>query len=236
MSRPQSLIFLEECQLNLNETLLNTTNALSTGGAISVAGIILALTVTLICALFIAFIYRTQYQGVLYHQTHATAIVLISLVTTMVIMVISGNLVLSLGMVGALSIVRFRGAIKEPLDIVYLFWAVGVGIANGVAYFSVSIISSLFFGLVLFYLNKNSSTIESKLLVVNCSAESVGELLALINSLPFTNNLRSRSDDSGESELVFEVKVAANYDFPLEKINNSVGTTKSRLLNYSANN
>ena len=222
--------------MNLNEILQDTTNTLSTGGAISIIGIILALSVTLICSMFIAFIYRTQYQGVLYHQTHATAIVLISLVTTMVIMVISGNLVLSLGMVGALSIVRFRGAIKEPLDIVYLFWAVGIGIANGVAYFSVAVISSLFIGAVLVYLNKNIPTTESKLLVINCSSINVDELLALIDSHPYSNNLRSRSDNLGESELVFEIKSASKYDFPLDEINNSSGVIKSRLLNYSANN
>lgn len=222
--------------MDLNSVLQNATNNLSTGGSISIIGIMLALFVTLACSMFIAFIYRTQYQGVLYHKTHATAIVLISLVTTMVIMVISGNLVLSLGMVGALSIVRFRGAIKEPLDIVYLFWAVGIGIANGVAYFSVSIISSLFIGMVLIYLNKNISSIESRLLVVNCSTTIVGELLALINSHSYSNNLRSRSDNLGETELVFEIKADSNFDFPLDEINNLSGVIKSRLLNYSANN
>ena len=87
--------------MDINNIIQNSTDALSTGGTISFGAIFLALSVSLVCGMFIAYIYRTQYQGVLFHQTHATAIVLITLVTTMVIMVISGNIVLSLGMVGA---------------------------------------------------------------------------------------------------------------------------------------
>ncbi len=221
--------------MNLNELLQNSTNALSTGGSITILSIIVALSVTLVCGLFIAYIYRTQYQGVLYHQSHATSIILISLVTTMVIMVISGNIVLSLGMVGALSIVRFRGAIKDPLDIVYLFWAVGIGIANGVAYFSVSIISSLFIGLVLIYLKRSVVKIDSKLLVINCITSNVNKIIDVVESLPGKSTLRSRSDDDDESELVFEF-LSSSYDVSMEKLNNQNGVIKLRILNYSANN
>ena len=80
--------------MNINDLLTNSTSVLSTGGSITFLSIIIALSVSLICGIFIAYIYRTQYQGVLYHQTHATSIVLICLVTTMVIMVISGNIAL----------------------------------------------------------------------------------------------------------------------------------------------
>ena len=221
--------------MNINELLQNSTNALSTGGSITVLSIIVALSVTLACGLFIAYIYRTQYQGVLYHQSHATSIILISLVTTMVIMVISGNIVLSLGMVGALSIVRFRGAIKDPLDIVYLFWAVGIGIANGVAYFSVSIISSLFIGLVLIYLKRSVVKIESKLLVINCVTSNVNKIIDVVESLPGKSTLRSRSDDGDESELVFEF-LSSSHDVSMEKLNDQNGVIKLRILNYSANN
>ena len=221
--------------MNLNELLQNSTNALSTGGSITILSIIVALSVTWVCGLFIAYIYRTQYQGVLYHQSHATSIILISLVTTMVIMVISGNIVLSLGMVGALSIVRFRGAIKDPLDIVYLFWAVGIGIANGVAYFSVSIISSLFIGLVLIYLKRSVVKIDSKLLVINCITSNVNKIIDVVESLPGKSTLRSRSDDDDESELVFEF-LSSSYDVSMEKLNNQNGVIKLRILNYSANN
>ena len=106
--------------------------------------VIANLSMSLLLGFVIALVYRKAFVGILFQKSFAVSLVLIALVTTMVIMVISGNLVLSLGMVGALSIVRFRAAIKEPIDIVYMFWAVGVGIANGVGVFSVSIISTIF--------------------------------------------------------------------------------------------
>tara|TARA_B110000858_G_C17680437_1_gene416328 strand:+ start:71 stop:736 length:666 start_codon:yes stop_codon:yes gene_type:complete len=221
--------------MSLNELLQNSSNALSMGGSITILSILVALTVSLACGLFIAYIYRTQYQGILYHQSHATSIVLIALVTTMVIMVISGNIVLSLGMVGALSIVRFRGAIKDPLDIVYLFWAVGIGIANGVAYFSVSIVSSLFIGLVLIYMKRSVNILDSKLLVINCISISANDVVNIVNKLPGKATLRSRTDDNNESELVFEF-LSINYELSIEKLDNHDGVIKVRILNYSANN
>ena len=221
--------------MNLDELFQNSTNALSIGGSITILSILVDLTVSLLCGLFIAYIYRTQYQGILYHQSHATSIILISLVTTMVIMVISGNIILSLGMVGALSIVRFRGAIKDPLDIVYLFWAVGIGIANGVAYFSVSIVSSLFIGLVLIYMKRSVNILDSKLLVINCISSSANDVVNIINDLPGKSTLRSRTDDNNESELVFEF-LSINNELSIEKLDNSDGVTKVRILNYSANN
>ena len=221
--------------MDINTFLNSGAEALATGGTISFGAILLALSVSLVCGIFISFIYRTQYQGVLFHQTHATAIVLITLVTTMVIMVISGNLVLSLGMVGALSIVRFRGAIKEPLDIVYLFWAVGVGIANGVAYFSVSIVSCIFIGVVLVFLKRNVIDMQSKLLVLNCESSNTEDIIDQLNSLSDQVNMRSRSDDGQQSELVFEL-ISKDHNSSLEELKKLDGVRKIRLLNYSANN
>jgi len=221
--------------VDINTLINGSADALLTGGTISFGAIFLALSVSLVCGIFISFIYRTQFQGVLFHQTHATAIVLITLVTTMVIMVISGNLVLSLGMVGALSIVRFRGAIKEPLDIVYLFWAVGVGIANGVAYFSVSIVSCLFIGLVLVLLKRNIVEMQSKLLILNCETADTENILNHLKEIAGQVNLRSRSDDNEQSELVFEL-ISKNHDSSLEELKKLNGVNKIRLLNYSANN
>ena len=221
--------------MDINNIIQNSTDALSTGGTISFGAIFLALLVSLVCGMFIAYIYRTQYQGVLFHQTHATAIVLITLVTTMVIMVISGNIVLSLGMVGALSIVRFRGAIKDPLDIVYLFWAVGIGIANGVAYFSVSIVSCIFIGITLIFLKRNINEMQSKLLVLNCKTIDTKDVFNFIESMPGKANLRSRSDDADQTELVFEL-ITKDHFSSIDELKSLDGVLKVRLLNYSANN
>ena len=154
------LIVLEN-KFTFNEILEAGSVGLSGSGSITIATIFLSMLVSLLTGLFISYIYRRTFQGVLFQKSFAMAIVLVTLITTMVIMVISGNLILSLGMVGALSIVRFRAAVKDPLDIVYLFWGVAAGIANGVAYYSVSIIASIFIGVSLIYYSKIPSRLKS---------------------------------------------------------------------------
>ena len=138
-------------------------------------------------------------------------------------------------MVGALSIVRFRAAIKDPLDIVYLFWAVGVGIANGVAYFSVSIISSLFIGLTLVYFSKFPSRPRSKLLVINCDVSSASQIKDMVSQASKKNTLRSHIAKDESCELVFEV-MTYETDQIFEEIRLLKEVQQLRLLNYSANN
>ena len=222
-------------QLNFSDILKESTTSLTTGGSITIAGILVALSISLLCGLFIASVYRQCYQGVLFQKSYATTIVLVTLVTTMVIMVISGNLVLSLGMVGALSIVRFRAAIKDPLDIVYIFWAVGIGIANGVAYFSVSIISSIFIGLALLALTRIPSRPRSHLVIVNCQKEASSNIINKISSIGRKSILRSESVKGEICELVFEVQSFKNAH-EYHEVNTIVGVEQVRIINYSANN
>ena len=118
------------------------------------ASIILNLLVTFVIGLFIFYIYRKTFQGVLYTRSYNVSLVMVSLITTLVIMTISSNIILSLGMVGALSIVRFRTAIKDSMDIVFMFWAISVGIANGAGFFQVSVVGSIFIGLILIIMTK----------------------------------------------------------------------------------
>ena len=97
----------------------------------SVTDILIAMSFTFVIGLFIFVIYKKTFTGVMYSTGFAMTLVGLSLVTTLVIMAVTSNVVLSLGMVGALSIVRFRAAIKEPMEIVYLFWAIAIGIVIG---------------------------------------------------------------------------------------------------------
>ena len=187
------LIVLEN-KFTFNEILEAGSVGLSGSGSITIATIFLSMLVSLLTGLFISYIYRRTFQGVLFQKSFAMAIVLVTLITTMVIMVISGNLILSLGMVGALSIVRFRAAVKDPLDIVYLFWGVAAGIANGVAYYSVSIIASIFIGVSLIYYSKIPSRLKSKLLVVNCNSSVAPEVKSLITKQSKNNVIRSQSE------------------------------------------
>jgi len=221
--------------VSFSDILNASTQTLSTGGSITLAAIVISMSASLICGIAIALVYRQAYEGVLFQKSYALTIVLISLVTTMVIMVISGNLVLSLGMVGALSIVRFRAAIKDPLDIVYIFWAVAVGIANGVAYFSVAFISSAFIAICLLVFKRLGSRPNANLIIINCSSQAVKAVSDVIKNRSKKVTLRSHNSSNIGTELVFEVM---NYGPPdyLNDIDSIEGVTQSRIINYTANN
>jgi uncharacterized membrane protein YhiD involved in acid resistance len=222
-------------QISFADILNASTQTLSTGGTITIAAILVSMTASLICGIVIALVYRQAYEGVLFQKSFALTIVLMCLITTMVIMVISGNLVLSLGMVGALSIVRFRSAIKDPIDIVYIFWAVGVGIANGVAYFSVSFISSIFVAAFLLIAKRIDSKPVSNLVIISCMNDSSNDVVSKIQSMSKRMALRSQTDKGEMVELVFEV-MSSRSALNLDEIKNIAGVKQSRIINYSANN
>ena len=116
--------------------------------AISMSDALIAIALSFALSLFIVFIYRATYAGVNYSRNFTGCLMMLSMVTTMVILVISSNMVLSLGMVGALSIVRFRTAVKEPTDTAFLFWAIATGIICGAGYITISILMTLLLGLL----------------------------------------------------------------------------------------
>ena len=128
----------------------------------------LALAISLALGLFVFFIYKKTFHGVLYSSTFGVSLIGMSMVTTLVILAVTSNVVLSLGMVGALSIVRFRAAIKDPLDIVYLFWALACGIVTGAGQFLMAIVGSLVVGVVLLVFVNRKENDHPYLLVVSC--------------------------------------------------------------------
>ena len=116
--------------------------------AISLTGALTAITLAFVLSLFIVFIYRATYSGVNYSRNFAACLMMLSMVTALVILVITSNVVLSLGMVGALSIVRFRTAVKEPTDTAFMFWAIATGIICGAGYVTIAILATLLLGLL----------------------------------------------------------------------------------------
>jgi len=134
--------------------------------SLTIQDILLCLTITFLTALFIYFIYKKTYSGVIYSKEFNITIIIVSMVVAVIMLGISRNLALSLGMIGALSIVRFRSAIKDPKDITFLFWSISIGIVNGVQFYKLSIISSLFIGLVLIILTKKLVIVEPYMLIL----------------------------------------------------------------------
>ena len=137
----------------------------------SVLDTCIGLAAALLVALFIFLIYKKTLTGVLYSEGFALTLVGLSLVTTLVIMAVTSNVVLSLGMVGALSIVRFRAAIKEPVEIVFLFWALAVGIVIGAGMIPLAVIGSAVIGLILLLFANRKIRSNPYILVLNCKNE-----------------------------------------------------------------
>lgn len=141
----------------------------SFGTDIPMSEILISLSISFIIGLFIYFLYRRIFSGVLYSKSFNVALIGMTMITATVIIAINSNLVLSLGMVGALSIVRFRTPIKDPTDLIFLFWAAVAGIVTGAGFYTLAIIGSLIIGLILFFFIKGSSPDSPYLLVVNCA-------------------------------------------------------------------
>ena len=138
----------------------------------SILDTLIGLAVALVIGLFIFIIYKKTLTGVLYSSGFALTLVGLSLVTTLVIMAVTSNVVLSLGMVGALSIVRFRTAIKEPVEIVFLFWSLAVGIVIGAGMISLAVIGSAVIGVILLLFANRKIHNDPYILVTNCTDEN----------------------------------------------------------------
>ena len=214
----------------LDSSILNLTS----GANLTFADVFIALSVTLLCALIILWTYKNTYQGVLYQQSFGVTLVLASLVTTSVIMVISGNLVLSLGMVGALSIVRFRAAVKDPLDIVFIFWAITVGIANGVAYWKVSFTTTILLMVVMLIMKKAPTLSTPFLLVLKLKDDNSSKVLEVIKSNVKKVKLKNKTLKNGIAEVIYEV-IGVNENKLLADLDAHKSVTEVTLVAYGNN-
>ena len=132
----------------------------------SVTDTLIALCLALAIGLFIFLIYKKTFKGVMYSESFGMSLIAMTLVTTLIILAVTSNVILSLGMVGALSIVRFRSAIKEPLDIAFLFWSISVGIVLGAGLIPLGVIGSIFIGIVMLVFVNKKTTDNPYILVV----------------------------------------------------------------------
>jgi len=169
--------------------------------------IIVVLFTTFLMGMFIFYIYKKTFQGVLYTQSYNVSLVMIAIVTSLVIMTISSNFVLSLGMVGALSIVRFRTAIKDSMDIVFMFWAISIGIANGAGFFQISLISSLVIAGVLMLLTQFKSSSSPYLLILNYANDEHKNIIKHLKESIRKFTLKSKTVANNKVELTLELRL-----------------------------
>lgn len=217
--------------MNLEEMLSDFLNPPSAYLSLTIERVILSLLVSFLVTLFIFYMYRKCFRGVIYTRNFNVGLVLISLVVTLVILPISSSLALSLGMVGALSIVRFRTAIKDPIDIVFTFWAIAVGIISGAGLYMVAIVGSPIIGLFLLALSRvNLRSNDPYLLVIHYTTDAE---TAVQEALP-ENKLRSRTVTSAGVELMLEVRMKSKDASKVDELLKINGVKDAALVSYNA--
>ncbi len=217
--------------MNLEEMLSDFLNPPSAYLSLTIERVILSLLVSFLVTLFIFYMYRKCFRGVIYTRNFNVGLVLISLVVTLVILPISSSLALSLGMVGALSIVRFRTAIKDPIDIVFTFWAIAVGIISGAGLYMVAIVGSPIIGLFLLALSRvNLRSNDPYLLVIHYTTDAE---TAVQEALP-QNKLRSRTVTSAGVELMLEVRMKSKDASKVDELLKINGVKDAALVSYNA--
>ena len=179
--------------------------------AIPVGKLFVAVLIACAAGLLVAVVYRFTFGGVLFSKQFALGLVLLSMITCIIILAISSNLVLSLGMVGALSIVRFRTAVKEPMDTIFMFWALAAGILVGAGFLLIAILATLFVGLLFILLHAGGNMlkpVDSYLLVLRYAPSAEDAVREALKLLPATKVKSKRSNNNGE-ELVLELRLSA---------------------------
>jgi hypothetical protein len=176
-------------------------------GDIGVVRILLTMTLALLCGLFIFFIYRKTFAGVMYSRNFGVSLVMLTIITSFIILPITSNLTLSLGMVGALSIVRFRTAVKDPIDTVYMFWAIAAGITLGAKFFLPALLSTLIIGLLLLLLSSlRFRSSMPYLLVLRFEEDATNHVNGLLRRLPDTN-IKSKIVSTTGVEMTIEIRL-----------------------------
>ena len=207
---------------------------LSNINAFSTVDVLLALGLSFVIGLFIFLIYKKTYQGVMYSDSFGVSLIAMSMITSLVIIAVTSNVVLSLGMVGALSIVRFRTAIKEPMDIAFLFWAIAVGIVLGAGLLPLAIIGSVIIGIIIVVFSTRKIGDTPYILVVNCVDESTEDAVKeLISKETKKNLLKSKSVSKLGIELTFEIRIKNDDTHFVNQISTAAGVSNAVLVSYN---
>ena len=200
-------------------------------GLISVQSIILSLLTAFLISVFILFIYKKTYNGVVYSKSFSLSILLLSLVTTLIIQTISSNITLSLGMVGALSIVRFRTAVKEPVDTGFMFWAITAGIMAGANLYIAAILGSLIVGIIYFVCYSFGLKFANKFLVIiKYNLENDEKIKNELSN--FEYKVKGRSITNGLVEYSFEVELTSDNQNKLDELSKIDGVISVNVVSY----
>ncbi len=220
-------------QLNFNDIF--KSNILDKVTSFSVLDMVIALGLAFMLGLFVFLVYKKTFRGVMYSASFGVSLLSMTLITTLIIMAISSNIILSLGMVGALSIVRFRSAIKEPLDIAFLFWAISVGIVLGAGLIPLAVFGSLFIGIIMVLFVNKRSTDNPYILVLRCDGdESEKDAMDYITKSVKKHVVKSKTVAAGSGvELTVEIRLKDMSTRFVNEISLIAGVNNAVLVSYN---
>ncbi len=202
--------------------------------SVSIFDMALALLLAFGLGVFIFLIYKKTYNGVMYSSSFGVTLIALTMITTVVILAVASNVVLSLGMVGALSIVRFRTAIKEPLDIAFLFWSIAVGIVLAAGMIPLAVIGSVIIGLILLVFVNRKSHNDPYIVVLQCDGhESEQAAKAYLEKQTERCVVKSKTAQKGHIELDLEVRLKDdNTDF-INELAEMAGVASAVLVSFN---
>lgn len=207
---------------------------LSSVSSFSATDTLIGMLFSLILGLFIFLVYKKTFSGVMYSTSFAMTLVGLSLVTTLVIMAVTSNVVLSLGMVGALSIVRFRAAIKEPMEIVYLFWAIAAGIVVGAGLIPLAVIGSVIIGVILVLFANRKLHDSPYILVLSLTDEAAESAAAkLVGENVSRMVVKTKTVSPAGIELTYEIRTKNATTAFVNRLSELTGVENATLVSYN---
>ena len=200
-------------------------------GVSSLLTIIVTMVLALVLGCAIAWVYRRNYRGVMFSGNFTLTLIMMTLITAPVVLCIKNSVALSMGMVGALSIVRFRTAVKDPLDTAYMFWALTTGILLGAGQFLLTVVAMVLIAIMMTVLvNIQSRGVNSYLLVIRASAEAERSVAQLVSGIRI-QKLKSKTVNGSSVEMTYEVRVDKP-DALLNRLNSVPGVIDATLVSY----
>ena len=212
-------------------SVVNATGLAAQFKSIVPSDLFLALGLGFVIGLIIAIVYRKTYRGVLYSPSFALTLIMLTLITTPVVMCIKSDIALSMGMVGALSIVRFRAAVKDPLDIGFLFWGIAAGITAGAQLYWVALLGTAIIAVLYIIITICRKEKKSYLLIIRYNASSEMNVTGILNGVKY--RLKNKTQTGDHVELTIEVKIKKNDTTYLSRFNAVEGVESVTLLEYS---
>ncbi|SHH40969.1 protein of unknown function [Butyrivibrio fibrisolvens DSM 3071] len=202
--------------------------------SVSILDMVIALALAFGIGVFIFFVYKKTFQGVMYSPSFGVTLIALTMISTLVILAVTSNVVLSLGMVGALSIVRFRTAIKDPLDIAFLFWSIAVGIVLAAGMIPLAVFGSIIIGLVLVLFVNRKTYVKPYIIVVSLEDESAEkEVMDFIKANTDRLILKGKTARKGSIELTYEVRLNSEDTTFVTTLGNKKYVDSAVLVSYN---